>query len=287
MPELKRWIAAPRALERLSAAALLLAAGVLVWPAFAHALHVWSTTEEFTYGFLIVPVVGAILWWRRRALIASVGRGARGGLPIALGALAGYLVASRLGINALAGIAVSPLLWGTAVYLWGWRTGRELAFPLGFLVFGLGLYRGLLDSVGLALQGLTAVGAGGAAAWLGVPVQQNGLVLRSDAFAFIVAEACSGMSSLLSLLALAALWTFLARGSTLARAAVIVSVLPLVVLANTARVTVVLLVASWLGQDAALGFFHGLSSLVLFGAAVGGLLVVSRVVGCKLAWSPV
>jgi exosortase/archaeosortase family protein len=59
------------------------------------------------------------------------------------------------------------------------------------------------------------------------------------------------------------------------------SVLPLVLVANTIRVVLVLLVASALGQDAALGFFHGFSSLFLFGMAMAGLLAVSRVLGCR------
>jgi exosortase/archaeosortase family protein len=63
---------------------------------------------------------------------------------------------------------------------------------------------------------------------------------------------------------------------------VVLSVIPLVVLANTTRVTLVLLVASAFGQDAAVGFFHGASSLVLFGLALGGLLCVSRIVGCRV-----
>jgi exosortase/archaeosortase family protein len=89
------------------------------------------------------------------------------------------------------------------------------------------------------------------------------------------------MSSLVSLLALAALWTYAARGSLAGRSAVILATIPLVVLANSTRVALVLLVASHFGQDAALGFFHGASSLVLFGMALSGLILVSRVVGCK------
>ncbi|MGH2354749.1 MAG: exosortase/archaeosortase family protein, partial [Chloroflexota bacterium] len=173
------------------------------------------------------------------------------------------------------------LLWGMAVYLWGWGAGRVLAFPVGFLLFGLGLYRGLLSSVGFALQEVTAQGAALLAQGIGLGIIRDGLVLRSDAFAFIVAEACSGMSSLLSLLALAALWTHLAEGSFGARLLTIASVAPLVILANILRVTLVLLVAAWFGQEAALGFFHGASSLVLFGVALGGLLLVSWRAGCK------
>ena len=266
--------------------ALLAALCAVVWPAFAHAVEVWSTDEEFTYGFLIPPIAAFILWWRRDALRRSIGPGRSAGGAIVFGSIALMLIGHRIGINVLGGLAVSPLLLGVAVYLWGWGAGRVVAFPSGFLVFGLGLYRGLLNSVGFALQDVTAIGSAWLSRLVGMDVARDGLVLHSTSgtpFAFIVAQACSGMSSLLSLLALAALWVYATRGPLPARGAILLSVLPLVVLANTTRVTVVLLVASWFGQDAALGFFHGASSLVLFGMALFGLLLVSRVMGCRVA----
>lgn len=258
-----------------------IATTLVVFPAFAHAVEVWSLDEEFTFGFLIVPVALLLGWWRRDALRRSIGPGATKGLLVVVGALALYILASRAGINAIAGLAVVPLLWGIVVYLWGWGAGRVLAFPIGFLAFGLGLYRGLLNTVGFAMQEITAFGASNAGRALGLAVEQDGLSLTSDRFRFVVAEPCSGMSSLLSLLALAAVWTYVAQGTLPARLAVILSVVPIVLLANTTRVTLVLLVASWFGQETAVGFFHGASSLLLFGAALGGLLLVSRSVGCK------
>jgi exosortase len=257
------------------------ATAALVWPALAHAIEVWSTTEEFTYGFLILPVVLGLLWRRRAALVRSVGPGALEGLTIVLVALGVYGLGERTGIHALAGIAVPPLLWGSAIYLWGWQTGRELAFPLGFAEFGLAVYRGLLDSVGFGLQQVTAVGAAASANLVGLVVIRDGLILEGEQFALVVAQSCSGMSSLLSMLALGALWVHLAQGSTLARVVVLASIGPLVVVANTTRVLLVVLVASWRGQDAATGFFHGASSLMLFAVALAGLLLVSRGVGCR------
>jgi exosortase len=261
---------------------LSVAVALFVLPAFIHGVEVWSTDEEFTYGFLIPPLVVGIIWWERASLSGNMGRGAWPGLLIVIAAMVLALIGKRAGIHALAGVATSPLLWGIAVYLWGWRAGRVLAFPLGFLVFGLGLYRGLLSSLGFALQNITAVGAAWSGHLLGLSVVRDGLILQSSSFAFVVAQTCSGMSSLLSLLALAALLVYATRGSLPGRFAVILSVTPLVLLANTARVTLVLVVATWFGQDAALGFFHGASSLVLFGSALGGVIAVSRVVGCRL-----
>jgi len=266
---------------------LAVATLAVVWPAFAHAVEVWSTTDEFSYGFLIPPISIGVIWFRRQVLLRSLGTGAQGGLVLVVLSLLALLGAERMGIHALAGIAVSPLLLGAAVYLWGWPAARVLAFPFGFLIFGLGVFRGLLDTVGFALQGITALGAATLSGLIGVPVVRDGLVLSSDRFAFIVAEPCSGMSSLVSLLALGTLWTYAARGSMTSRAAVLLSVPPLAIFANSARVTMVLVVAHWFGQDAALGFFHGASSLVLFGLALSGLLMVSRLVGCQvLAPSP-
>ena len=62
--------------NNLPALALVgLALTVLVWPIFAHAIEVWVTDEEFTYGFLIAPIALGMLWWRRDALRRSIGRG--------------------------------------------------------------------------------------------------------------------------------------------------------------------------------------------------------------------
>jgi exosortase len=265
---------------------LILALGVFVYPAFAHGVEVWATDEEFTYGFLIPPIALALLWWRRQALRSSVGQGSGIGLLIVGGAIVLTLVSRRTGINTLAGMAVSPIIIGATVYLWGWRAGRVIAFPAGFLVFGLGLYRGLLSSIGFTLQDLTAKGAAVLGQVIGLHVIRDGLVLYSAPdsaqYAFVVAQACSGMSSLLSLLSLAALWIYATRGSLPGKVAVFLGVVPLVIISNTMRVTLVLVVAAAFGEDAALGFFHGASSLVLFGLALTGLLVLSRTVGCKL-----
>lgn len=276
---------AQRSLRRAASAVPLLIAGaltaLLVWPAFAHAVQIWMWDPEFTFGFLVPPVVAILLWRCRGALREQASVGAWGGLAVVFGALALYLLGQRAGLNAVAGLAVSPLLWGIAVTLWGWGVGRILAFPVAFLSFGLALYRGLLDSVGFALQQVTAVGAAAGANALGIDVVRDGLVLEADNFAFIIAEACSGMSSLVALLALTALWTYLVPTGWRARLVLLTSVLPIVAVANTLRVLLVLGVAAHFGQEAAVGFFHGASSLALFGFAIGALALVNRMVGCR------
>jgi exosortase len=282
MREWQRWFRWSSLLPTVTLAALV----IFVWPAFAHAIEVWLTDEEFTYGFLIPPVAVGMLWWKRDTVHRSLGPGHPAGLAIVLFAVLLTLLSRRTEINNLGGIAVTPLIIGMVVYLWGWRAGRVVTFPATFLIFGLGLYRGLLNSLGFTLQDVTATGAAFAGRLVGLDVVRDGLTLHAATnppqWAFVVAQSCSGMNSLLSLLSLAAVLLFVAVGPLANRTVVIASVLPLVIVANVSRVTLVLLTANSFGQDAALGFFHGASSLVLFGVALAGMLALSRIVGCKL-----
>jgi exosortase len=267
----------------IPAATLLFAVTTLLLaPAIGHAVELWSTTEEFSYGFLIVPIAAGLVFMRRDRLRALAGAGDDRGLILAGGGLLLYLLGERMNVHALSGLAVTPVLLGSALYLWGRGVAVTLAFPLCFLAFGFAPYRGLLDTLGFSLQVATADGAALVASSVGLPVVLEGLVLRLPSYAFVVAEACSGMSSLLSMLALASVFIYLADASLRRKLAVIGAVLPIVVVANVLRVTLVLVVALWLGPETATGFFHGASSLVLFAFALAGLFGFSRVVGCRI-----
>jgi exosortase len=192
-----------------------------------------------------------------------------------------YLLCGRLSARTPAACAAGVLVFGEVCYLWGWRAGLRLVFPLTVVTYALALQPTLVAPLGFWLQTVTATLAGSASQGLGMPVVREGLVLRSDDFAFVVAETCSGMNSLLALLGLAGVWTYLTRAPVAGRAAVVASLLPLVIVANTARVVLVLLVADRFGQDSAMGFFHSASSLVLFVLALGGMFAISRLAGCR------
>jgi exosortase len=270
-----------RGVQPIAFGCLLAVLLVLLWPVLARAVGVWEDNPDLDFGFAIPPTALALVWWHRSALRSCAIRGAAPGLGIAALALLGFVVSERLWARSPAAISAGLLVWGIVVFGWGWGSARILAFPIGLVTAGLALQPTLLSGLGFALQGITAVGAAGAAQLLGLPIVREGLLLRAPSYSFIVSEACSGMNSLIALLLIAVLWIYVVRGAVLGRAAIVLAVLPLVIVANTTRVSLVLLVADHFGQDAALGFFHGASSFVLFGLALLGLLLVTRVVECR------
>ena len=249
-------------------------------PVFAHAVDVWRLDEEFSFGFLVPPIALGLVWMRRRAILAAVDTGSQVGLIAVLSGLALYVASARSGVHAIAGASFAITAPGAIAYLYGIRAARAAFFPIAFLTFGLCLYRGLLYSVGFTLQNITARYAAVAASHFGAPVHRDGVDLFVGQFHFVVAEACSGMSSLLALLCLGTLVVGLTPASLPRRFLLIGLILPIVLIANVTRVALVLTLAQVFGQAVAHGFIHGAFSAVLFLAAVGLFFLVGHILGC-------
>jgi exosortase len=265
--------------------AVMVVTFVLVLPVITHALQIWSDNDDMRFGYLLAPTAALLVWRSWPSLRRPSGPDATAhptaSLVLVIVAVGLYVVCERLAARSPAAIAAGILIWAEVWYLWGRSRAFLMAFPIGLIAYGLALQPTLVSPLGFSLQQLTAVSAASVGHLIGLSIVREGLVLRGDAFAFIVAEACSGMNSLLALMSLAAVWVYLVRGTIGARAAVIASVLPLTIAANTTRVVTVMVIANEFGEDAALGFFHGASSLILFGLALAGMLMISRVVGCR------
>ena len=252
----------------------------LYLPVFAHAVTVWSTDQEFSFAFLVPPIALGLLWLRRREIRAACGRGSNAGLLPLVGGLLMLVAGARSGVHAIGGASFAVTVLGAATYVYGITAARALVFPVAFLTCSLVLFRGLLSSVGFGLQELTARYAASAAALAGVPVRRVGVDLFAGQFHFVVAEACSGLSSLLALLCLSTLIVGLAPLSLLRRSVLIALVVPIVLVANVIRVALVLVLARVFGLGVAHGFVHGSFSAALFLAALSLFLLVGSALGC-------
>jgi exosortase len=245
------------------------ATGLLVvyLPVFTHAVTVWRWDQELSFGFLVPPIVLGVLWLRRSTVHAALAMGSNPALLVLAGGLLMLLAGSRTGVHALAGASFLPTVLGAVAYLYGAAVARTAFFPVALQTVSLCLYRGLLDDLGFALQGLTARAAAFLTAFLGVPVRRVGFDLFVGDHHFVVAQSCSGMDSLVALLCLGALFAGLAQAAWWRRATLLALVLPIVLSVNVVRVTLVLALAPSHGTALAIGVGHQLLDAGLFGGA--------------------
>ncbi len=266
--------------QLVAAVVVLVALLVVYLPTFAHAVEVWSLDEEFSFAFLVPPLALGLAWLRRDTIRRSLGAGSNLGLLILAAGLLTLLASARSGVHVVAGASFVVTALGVIAYLYGPKAMWACFYPVAFLAFGLCLYRGLLVSVGFDMQTLTAHASARAAALVGVPVHRTGVDLFVGKFHFVVAQACSGMSSLLALLCLGTVMVGLARSTMSRRLLMLLLVVPIVLVANIVRVTLVLTLSQVVGLAVVNSIIHGAFDAIIFLIAFGLFFLAGKVLKC-------
>jgi exosortase len=251
----------------------------LYWPILGGLATQWWDDANYTHGFL-VPVFSGFLVWREHArLVAVVPHGSLMGLGVLSGGI-GILILGSIGSeNLLMRSSLIIVLSGLVLFHLGARVLRILVFPLAFLFFMVPLPGVVFYAVTFPLQRLAAEQAAWTLDLLGVPVLLDGNVIHLSQITLGVTEACSGIRSLISLLASAVAWAYLMLPLGLIALAFVLLAIPITIFANAARVVVTGLIGQWLGVEYASGFFHEFAGLAVYSLAVaclGGVYLLAR-----------
>jgi exosortase A len=250
---------------------------LLYWPVITKLVHDWGINENYSHGYLIPPLAAYLIWERRHRLAASPPSGSALGLVIVAGSTVLYLIGLLGAELFLSRVALLGTLVGGVLFVLGWRHLKMLAFPLGVLLLMIPIPSILFNQIVFPLQ-LVASRAGEASiAAFGIPVLREGNIIILANTTLEVAEACSGIRSLVSLLTLAVVFGYFTDPRAGVRTAIALSAIPVAIIANALRVAGTGIAAHYYGSAAAQGFFHSFSGWIVFIAAFAMLFGVIRV----------
>lgn len=252
--------------------------GGLYWAILRDLVWQWWDDANYSHGFLVPLFSGFLIWGRRRELVALAPQGTWLGFLVLLTGIAALTLGEIGAENFLMRSSLIVILTGLILLHLGREILRILAFPLAFLLFMVPLPAILFYAVAFPLQNLAAQNAARTLDFLGVPVLLDGNVIHLSQISLGVTEACSGIRSLFSLLALAVAWAYLTLPGVWAMIALVASAVPITIVANAGRVVATGLIGQWLGLEYARGFFHTFSGWVIFLFAFACLLGVHGLV---------
>jgi exosortase len=110
---------------------------------------------------------------------------------------------------------------------------------------------------------------------LGLPVSHQGVVLYAAQYQFLVADACSGLNSIIGLIAISLLYIYLARRSSWRYSIVLVALtIPIAIIANLIRIIVLILLTLWAGDAVAQGFMHFAAGITMFAIALALIFLI-------------
>jgi exosortase len=253
--------------------------GLLLWlyePTLARLVGQWWHDPNFSHGFFVPLFSGFVVWQERSQLARVKLEPSWSGLWI-LGCGLCLLVLGQMGAEIfLSRFSLLIVLAGLTVFFVGWNFFRAIAFPWAFLALMIPIPAIVFNQITLPLQLLASKMASTALPWLGVPVLREGNVIVLPAMALEVADACSGIRSLMSLATLAVIYGYLTEPRILVRVLLALASLPIAVAANSLRIVVTGLLVQYSDPDKAQGFFHEFQGWLMFVVSLGMLYLFHR-----------
>jgi exosortase len=224
----------------------------------------WRPSDSYSTGGILVPLMSLYLIWVRREELAVLPvRSSRWGLVVlALGALL-YFAGSWTGIHYAYAFSLIIVIWGIVLWLGGREIAHELFFPIAFLVFMIPL-NWIIDVLTLPLRLIAAHVAAWLPMSLGLHTVVDGTDVNVEGYSLLIDLPCSGLRSLLALMAGAALFAHFADTTRWRKTLLFASSVPIAVAANILRIDMTLLLGKTFGREAAEGFFHLLSGGIVF-----------------------
>lgn len=235
--------------------------------------------SESGHGFLIPFVSAYFVWHNRKDLKKSIADGAVDlrALIVITAALFIYWAGVRAQQPRLGVISLIMLLWSVPWLLYGFDLAKRVTVACAYLLFAMPM--SFLVSATLPLRLIATQISVFILQGLGVGAVSKGTAIISSPpgrFALDVADACSGLRSIIALCALVAAYAYLAHTSNWRRWILFLFAIPIAIAGNVVRVTSLVIIASMFGSDKALHIAHDYSGYIVFIVAVLLMVAISR-----------
>lgn len=237
------------------------------------------TTEQGGHGPIVMAIGLWLLWREVKSSPASrkPGNAVIGSLALA-GLLAVYLVSRITGILEIEALAMYGALIVAAYLLLGGALLRSIWFPLLYLALTLPPPDTVVAAVTQPIKIAISEWAVSLLYALGYPIASSGVTIQIAQYEMLVAAACAGLNSIISLGAICLFYGYLRhRTNLLAFAVIALSVIPIAVFSNFIRVIILILITYYLGEAAAQGFLHDFAGLTMFAVALLSVFVIDAI----------
>lgn len=245
----------------------------LYLPTMRWLYRAWLHNEYYSHGLLLLPVSLLFIWLaRKRIRQAPVVQGNWGTVALVL-ACSLYLYGFMTHQTFILAFSLLFYITALSIQFLGIEKTKPLLFPIFLLATAIPIPS--FYELGIWLQDSSASSASSLTSFFGMDVSSSGNSITIGSDTYDVALACSGLNRIMPLFSLTAILAYVLPGHILKRLSLLALVIPFALFSNIIRITITLFVGSTFGADAALGFFHDFSSIVLFILALAPIILIA------------
>lgn len=259
----------------------LVVLGILVLIAYLPSLiwmfERWTVTDTYySHGFL-VPIISAFLIWQKREILAKLDfKPSNMGWLFLIPSIIIYLASAILRINFSTALTLIPALIGIVLLFMGKEYLKQILFPILFIIFMIPLPEVAIVNISFQLKIFAAKLSTLIVNQLGIPAIREGSVIKTAHAYLMVEDPCSGIRSLIALIALGTLMAYLSRTTKIKKTILFLSTIPIAVGANIVRIVMLTLASEIYGSKSAMGLFHDIMGFAVFIIAFLALALLSK-----------
>jgi len=241
---------------------------MVFFPTWKSLFNAWSSSDDYSHGFLIVPLSLYFIWQKKENLAAVTVKPSWFAFPLILLSLVLYLVSQYAGILTLAPFAMILFIGSSVIFLFGCQLFNICLFPLFLLLFMIPVPGQIYAAITIPLQLFVTKVTVFIASSIGIPILREGNVLSLPEHTLQVVQACSGLRSIMTLLTLGIVIAYFSLKSNLLRTILFFLAIPIAILVNVVRVLLMVIAFYYYNFDLATGTIHTVFGGVIFGLAM-------------------
>ncbi len=267
--------------QRINLVVLVFCFCIAYYPVMKRLVNSWGKSDEYSHGFLIIPICLYIIWTKRERLSKIEVNPSGIGFWVTIFSLLLYILSHFAQNVTLAAFSMIFSIAGCIVYIYGLKMLKELFFPVFFLFFMIPVPSQIYSMLTIPLQLLVSKISVLSSSFLGLPIFREGNVIHLPERTLQVVQACSGLRSLVSLLTLSVILGYFTLKSNFLRTILFFIGIPIAVFVNIVRVFFIIISLYYLDIDLTSDTVHTYYGIFIFALA---LIIIFGIRGVLSVW---